>query len=59
MNATPAKRACGTQIINIMSQMSNNDSPYFFRPHDAPSYIPTMLLIMWFSDISICTCILM
>lgn len=59
LNATPAKRACGTAIVNIMSQMGNIYSPYFFRPQDAPRYIPAMLLMMGFSILSICTCIFM
>ncbi|KAF2622144.1 MFS general substrate transporter [Macroventuria anomochaeta] len=59
LNSTPAKRACGTAIVNIMSQMGNIYSPYFFRPQDAPRYIPAMLLMMGFSIVSICTCIFM
>ncbi|KAF2248079.1 MFS general substrate transporter [Trematosphaeria pertusa] len=47
LNQTPAKRACATAVVNIMSQM------------DAPRYILAMLLMMAFSAISICTCIYM
>jgi hypothetical protein len=39
--------------------MGNIYSPYFFRPQDAPRYIPAMLLMMSFSVLSICTCIIM
>ncbi|KAF2011513.1 MFS general substrate transporter [Aaosphaeria arxii CBS 175.79] len=59
LNQTPAKRACATAIVNIMSQMGNIYSPYFFRPQDAPRYIPAMLLMMSFSIISIVTCMVM
>lgn len=59
LNQTPAKRACATAIVNIMSQMGNIYSPYFFRPQDAPRYIPAMLLMMAFSVLSIVTCIVM
>lgn len=59
LNATPAKRACATAIVNIMSQMGNIYSPYFFRPQDAPRYILAMLLMMSFAVISIITCMVM
>lgn len=59
LNQTPAKRACATAIVNIMSQMGNIYSPYFFRPQDAPRYIPAMLLMMAFSILSIITCMIM
>ncbi|KAH7126632.1 major facilitator superfamily domain-containing protein [Dendryphion nanum] len=59
LNQTPAKRACATAIVNIMSQMGNIYSPYFFRPQDAPRYIPAMLLMMGFSVLSIVTCMFM
>ncbi|KAH7069781.1 major facilitator superfamily domain-containing protein [Paraphoma chrysanthemicola] len=59
LNQTPAKRACATAIVNIMSQMGNIYSPYFFRPQDAPRYIPAMLLMMGFSILSVVTCIVM
>ncbi|KAH7345809.1 major facilitator superfamily domain-containing protein [Pyrenochaeta sp. MPI-SDFR-AT-0127] len=59
LNQTPAKRACATAIVNIMSQMGNIYSPYFFRPQDAPRYVPAMLLMMAFSILSIVTCMVM
>ncbi|KAF3053178.1 hypothetical protein E8E11_011439 [Didymella keratinophila] len=59
LNATPAKRACGTTIVNIMSQMGNIYSPCFFRSQDAPRYIRAMLPMMGVSTVSICTCIFM
>ena len=39
LNQTPAKRACATAIVNIMSQIGNIYAPYFFRPQDAPRYV--------------------
>lgn len=59
LNQTPAKRACATAIVNLMSQLGNIWSPYFFRPGDAPRYIPAMLLMMAFSAISVLTCMVM
>ncbi|KAF2193953.1 MFS general substrate transporter [Zopfia rhizophila CBS 207.26] len=59
LNQTPAKRACATAIVNIMSQMGNIWSPYFFRPEDAPRYVPAMLLMMGFSVVSVVTCMFM
>lgn len=59
LNQTPAKRACATAIVNIMSQMGNIYSPYFFRPQDTPRYLPAMLLMMAFSILSIFTCLIM
>ena len=54
LNQTPAKRACATAIVNIMSQMGNIYSPYFFRPQDAPRYILAMILMMAFTFGSDC-----
>ncbi|KAJ4299219.1 hypothetical protein N0V90_004463 [Kalmusia sp. IMI 367209] len=59
LNQTPAKRACGTAIVNICSQMGNIYSPYFFRPQDAPRYLLAMLLMMSFSALSILTALFM
>ncbi len=59
LNQTPAKRACATAIVNIISQMGNIYSPYFFRPQDAPRYVLAMLLMMGFSILSVVTCTVM
>lgn len=59
LNETPAKRACATAIVNIMSQMGNIWSPYFFRPQDADRYVLAMILMMAFSALSVMTCMFM
>jgi len=53
LNQTPAKRACATAIVNIMSQFGSIWSPYFFRPADSPRYILAMLLMMSFSAVTV------
>jgi len=59
LNQTPEKRACATAIVNLMSQLGNIWSPYFFRPGDKPRYTLAMILMMAFSFLSIATCIFM
>jgi hypothetical protein len=59
LNQTPAKRACATAIVNIMSQFGNIWSPYFFRPQDGDRYVPAMLLMMGFSFVSVITSMFM
>jgi MFS family permease len=59
LNQTPAKRACATAIVNIMSQIGNIYAPYFFRPQDAPRYILAVILMTVFSGISIITVLFM
>jgi MFS family permease len=59
LNQTPAKRACATAIVNIISQIGNIYAPYFFRPQDAPRYILAVILMTVFSGISIATVLFM
>lgn len=59
LNQTPAKRACATAIVNIMSQIGNIYAPYFFRPQDAPRYILAVILMTVFSGLSIVTVLYM
>lgn len=59
LNQTPEKRACATAIINLLSQLGNIWSPYFFPKSDGPRYIMAMLLMMAFSALSIATCVVM
>ncbi|KAL6907345.1 major facilitator superfamily domain-containing protein [Trichoderma evansii] len=59
LNQTPAKRACATAIVNIMSQIGNIYAPYFFRPQDAPRYILAVILMAAFSGASIATALFM
>lgn len=53
LNQTPEKRACATAIVNLLSQLGNIWSPYFFPSSDSPRYIMAMLLMMGFSILSI------
>ena len=53
LNQTPEKRACATAIINLLSQLGNIWSPYFFPETDGPRYVIAMLLMMAFSVLSI------
>ncbi|KAL5412835.1 hypothetical protein PMIN06_005880 [Paraphaeosphaeria minitans] len=59
LNQTPAKRACATAIVNIMSQIGNIYAPYFFRPQDAPRYVLAVILMTVFSAMSIATVLFM
>ncbi|KAI7763117.1 hypothetical protein LZL87_013911 [Fusarium oxysporum] len=59
LNQTPEKRACATAIINLLSQLGNIWSPYFFPASDGPRYIKANLLMMAFSALSVATCVLM
>lgn len=59
LNQTPAKRACATAIVNIMSQIGNIYAPYFFRPQDAPRYILAVILMTIFSGLSVLTVLFM
>ncbi|VTT59273.1 unnamed protein product [Fusarium fujikuroi] len=59
LNQTPEKRACATAIINLLSQLGNIWSPYFFPASDGPRYIKANLLMMAFSALSVGTCVFM
>ena len=59
VSQTPEKRAIAGAIINLMSQLGNIWSPYFFRPGDEPRYILAMLLMIGFSVASIVGCMIM
>lgn len=56
MSQTPQKRACAGAIINLMSQLGNIWSPYFFSPEDEPRYIMAMVLMIAFSVASMLGC---
>ena len=53
LNQTFEKRACATAIVNLLAQLGNIWSPYFFPESDAPRYVMAMLLMMAFSLLSI------
>lgn len=59
LNQTPEKRAAATALINVLSQLGNIYSPYFFPASDGPRYLKAMLLLMSFSALSIVTCAVM
>ncbi|KAJ4180396.1 hypothetical protein NW767_014401 [Fusarium falciforme] len=59
LNQTPEKRACATAIINLLSQLGNIWSPYFFPSSDGPRYIKANILMMAFSLLSVVTCVIM
>ncbi|KAM6508572.1 hypothetical protein FSOLCH5_011568 [Fusarium solani] len=59
LNQTPEKRACATAIINLLSQLGNIWSPYFFPSSDGPRYIKANILMMAFSLLSVVTCVVM
>lgn len=59
VSQTPEKRACATAIINLLGQMGNIWSPYFFRGQDAPRYILALILMIAFAGLSILTCLAM
>ncbi|KAK2731855.1 major facilitator superfamily transporter [Colletotrichum kahawae] len=59
LNQTPEKRACATAIINLLSQLGNIWSPYFFPSTDSPRYVMANLLMMASSALSIVTCAVM
>lgn len=53
LNETPEKRACATAIVNLLAQLGNIWSPYFFPASDGPRYVMAMLLMMGFSVLSV------
>ncbi|KAH7146522.1 major facilitator superfamily domain-containing protein [Dactylonectria macrodidyma] len=59
LNQTAEKRACATAIINLLSQLGNIWSPYFFPSSDGPRYIKANILMMAFSLLSVLTCVVM
>jgi len=59
LNQSPEKRACATALINLLSQLGNIWSPYFFPSTDGPRYVMAMLLMMGFSILSIFCCVTM
>lgn len=59
LNQSPEKKSAAVALINLLSQLGNIWSPYFFRPQDATRYLLAMLLMMGFACLSIATCMLM
>lgn len=59
LNDTPEKKAVAGAIINVLGQVGNIGSPYFFRSQDAPRYILAMILLMVFAGLCACCCVFM
>ena len=52
LSQSAEKRACATAIINLLSQLGNIASPYFFPQSDGPRYTMAFLLMMAASVVS-------
>lgn len=57
LNQTPEKKAVATGMINVLAQLGNIMSPYFFREQDEPRYTPAMILLIVFATLSGSTCV--
>lgn len=57
LNQTPEKKAAATSMINVLAQLGNIMSPYFFRDQDEPRYIMAMILLIVFAAMSAATCV--
>ncbi|KAL3301183.1 MFS general substrate transporter, partial [Colletotrichum asianum] len=57
LNQTPEKKAVATSMINVLAQVGNIASPYFFREEDEPRYLLAMILLMVFAALSAAACI--
>lgn len=57
LNQTPEKKAVATGMINVLAQLGNIMSPYFFRERDEPRYTPAMILLIVFATLSGSTCV--
>jgi predicted MFS family arabinose efflux permease len=57
LNDTPEKRAVAGAIINVLAQLGNIGSPYFFRTQDAPRYVLAMILLIVFAGLCACCCL--
>ncbi|KAG9254174.1 major facilitator superfamily domain-containing protein [Emericellopsis atlantica] len=57
LNQTPEKKAVATSMINVLAQLGNIMSPYFFRDQDEPRYMMAMILLIVFAALSGGTCL--
>lgn len=57
LNQTPEKKAVATSMINVLAQLGNIASPYFFREKEEPRYLLAMILLMVFAALSAAACI--
>jgi hypothetical protein len=59
LSQTLEKRACTAAIVNVVGQLGNIWSPYFFHPADSPRYLLAMVLMLVFSIGSAAACMVM
>lgn len=59
LNQTPEKKAVATSMINVLAQLGNIMSPYFFRDQDEPRYVLAMILLIVFAGLSATTCVVL
>lgn len=59
LNDTPEKKAVATAIINVLGQVGNIGSPYFFRQGDKPRYVLAMILLIVFAALCACCCLIL
>ncbi|TLS24616.1 hypothetical protein PpBr36_08881 [Pyricularia pennisetigena] len=51
LGETPQERACALAIVNLIGQLGNIVSPYFFPPEDGPRFLMANMLMMMCSAI--------
>jgi MFS family permease len=52
LNQTQEKKAVATSMINVLAQLGNISSPYFFRSQDEPRYVLALILLIVFAAIA-------
>lgn len=57
LNQTPEKKAVATSMINVLAQLGNIMSPYFFRSQDQPRYVLALILLIAFAGMSGLLCL--
>lgn len=57
LNQTPEKKAVATSMINVLAQLGNIMSPYFFRSQDQPRYLLALILLIVFAGMSGLLCL--
>ncbi|KAH8880214.1 MFS general substrate transporter [Thozetella sp. PMI_491] len=57
LDDTPEKKAVATSMVNVLAQLGNIMSPYFFRTQDQPRYIMAMILLIMFAGLSGLVCL--
>ncbi|KAI6353212.1 hypothetical protein MCOR25_009108 [Pyricularia grisea] len=59
LGKTPQQRACAVAIVNLVGQLGNIVSPYFFPSGDAPRYLLANMLMMMCSAIVVVASVVM